>query len=362
MMQDSASSRALALHRRATVIDGHCDILSGLADGRMHLRDRVYVEPPDTWQGADYVRMPPEPSPYPITPYDTWFECIGQYDIPRFREGGITAEVMAIFISDDHLHRSLERALDMVTAFHREIDANPDTVLHATTSADIRRAKTEDKTALLLGFEGVEPLGRNLNLLGVFYRLGLRIASLTHSRRNAFADGTQLNVAAGGLTELGRRLIRRMNELGIVIDLAHLSDVGFWEVLSLSTAPVVLSHTTVPGMPGYKAGLLDVDPVHGTTKLKALARNGGVAGAIFVAQPSVAAIVDDIEAMIDHVGDDHVAIGSDFVSLAHVPIGLEDISKLPIVTEEMVRRGFTDETILKVLGGNFLRVFEQVLG
>ncbi len=361
MRQDSVPSRALELHRRAIVIDGHCDILSGLADGRMHLKDRVYVEPPDVWQGADYVRMPLEISPYPITPYDTWFECIGQYDIPRFRDGGITAEVMAIFISDDHLHRSLERALDMIAAFHREIDANPDTILQATTAADIRRAKAEDKTALLLSFEGGEPLGRNLNLLDIFYRLGLRMVSLTHSRRNFLADGTQLNVATGGLTDLGRRLIVRMNELGVVIDLAHLNDVGLWEVLSLSTAPIVLSHTTVPGTPGYKTGLLDVDPVHGTTKLKALAQNGGVAGVLFVAQPSIEAIVDDIEAIIQHVGDDHVAFGSDFVSLAHAPTGLEDISKMPAVTEAMARRGFKDETMLKVLGGNFLRVFEQVL-
>jgi len=350
------------LHRQAIVIDGHSDILSALADGRMRLKDRIVVESPEAWQGAAYVTMPAGTTPYNPSPYSVWFECMGQYDIPRFREGGVTAEVLAIFISEPHLHRPLERALEMVESFHREIEANPETLLFATTAADIRRAKEENKTALLLSFEGGEPLGRSVHLLDVFYRLGLRMVSLTHSRRNFLADGTQLEINTGGLTHLGRDLIGRMNELGVIIDLAHLSHTGVWEILDLSTAPVILSHTTVAGTRGYQTGLLDVDPQRGISKLKALAAKGGVACAIFVAQPDINAIVNDIEAIIEHVGDDYVGIGSDFVSLAHAPTGLEDISKLPAVTDEMARRGFSDATIFKVLGGNLLRVFEQVLG
>jgi membrane dipeptidase len=361
MDKSKLGTHASALHHQAFVIDGHSDILSALANGRMQLRDRVQIEPPETWQGAKYVKMPPNISPYDPSPYSVWFECMGQYDIPRWREGGVTAQVTAVFVSEDHLHRPLERALEMVAAFHRELDDNSDTLLLATTADDIRRAKAEDKTALILSFEGGEPLGRNLSLLDIFYRLGLRMISLTHSRRNTLADGTQLQIQTGGLTYLGRDLIRRMNEIGILIDLAHLSDAGVWEVLELSNSPVILSHTTVAAMPGYKAGLVDVDPARGTSVLRALADKGGVACAIFVAQPDVNAIVDDIEAMIQHVGDEHVGIGSDFVSLAHAPVGLEDISKLSTVTEEMVRRNFSDETILKVLGGNLLRVFDEVL-
>ncbi len=362
MSQDSLSMKASQLHHRAIVIDGHCDILNPLADGRVRLSERTEVEPPETWRGADYVRMPPNNTPYDVSAYSWYFECIGQYDIPRFQEGGITAEVMAIFIAEEYLHRPLERALDMVAAFHREIESNPDTLLMATTAADIQQAKSEDKTALMLGFEGAEPLLRNLTLLDVFYRLGLRIMSLTHSRRNDFADGTQMSIATGGLTTLGRQLIARMNDLGILIDLAHMNDVGVWEVLELSSEPVVLSHTTVAEMPGYKSGLLEIDPRYGKSKLQAIAEKGGVAGAIFVAQPSLNAVVDDIEAMIQHVGDDYVSIGSDFVSLAHVPPGLEDISKLPAITEALLRRGYSDETIMKVLGGNLMRVFQTVLG
>ena len=362
MQNSPLHARSQALHRQAIVIDGHSDILSAIADERIQLKDRVIVDSPETWQGEKFVKMPPNTTPYVPSAYSVWYECMGQYDIPRWREGGVTAEVTAIYIDEANMSRPLERAMDMVTAFHREIEANPDTLLLATTAEDIRRAKIENKTALMLSFEGAEPLGRNLNLLDIFYRLGLRMISLTHSRRNAFADGTQLDVQTGGLTYLGRALIRRINEMGILIDLAHLNDVGVWEVLELSSAPVIYSHTTVAGMSGYKSSLLEIDPQHKTSKLQMLAEKGGVAGVIFVEQPNVVAIVDDIEAIIDHVGDDYVSLGSDFVSLAHAPQDLEDISKLPRITDELVRRGMSDETILKVLGGNLLRVFEAVIG
>ena len=362
MTNNNFALQAQALHQSAIVIDGHSDILNPVADGRVRLHERVDVESPETWQGAEYIWMPPNTTPYEPSPYSFWFECIGQYDIPRLREGGVTAEVMAIFIAENYLNKPLERALDMVAAFHRELDENGDAILLATCAADIHRAKAENKTALLLSLEGAEPLVRNLNLLEIFYRLGVRMISLTHSRRNAFADGTQMNIATGGLTDLGRTLIQRMNEVGIIVDLAHLSDQGVWEVLELSRAPVIISHTTVGSMPGYKTGLLEVEPRYGKSKLQAIAESGGVAGAIFVAQPTLGGVIDDIEAMIQHVGDDHVSLGSDFVSLAHVPQGLEDISRLPAVTESLLQRGYSDDTILKVLGGNLLRVFQTVLG
>ena len=353
---------AAKLHQRCIVIDGHSDILIALADGRMHLRDRVEVESPQTWQGAPYVRMPMNNSPFILSPYSIWYECMGQYDIPRWQAGGVTAQVTAIYMGEEHLHRSLERALDMVEAFHREIEANPDTLLHSTTAADIRRAKAEGKTALLLSFEGGEPLGRNLNLLDIFYRLGLRMISLTHSRRNELADGTQLHIQTGGLTPLGHELIERMNALGVVIDLAHLSDSGVWEVVERSKAPVIYSHTTIHDSPGYKTALTAIDPLRGTSKLRAVADKGGVACAIFFGQTDANAIVDDIETMIEHVGPDHIGIGSDFFSLAHTPRDLEDISRLPRLTEAMLERGFSEDVIEKVLGGNLLRVFEAVLG
>jgi membrane dipeptidase len=353
---------AAALHRRAIVIDGHSDILNPLADGRLRLAERPEVEPPERWQGAEYAARHRQATPYQLSPHAMWFQCIGQYDIPRFRAGGLTAQVMAIYIDDEQLARPLERALDMVAAFHRELEANPETLLLATRAADIRRAKAAGKTALLLSFEGAEPLGTNPNLLEVFYRLGLRMVSLTHSRRNALADGTQLGVRTGGLTQLGRQIVAKMNDLGVVIDLAHIADPGAWEILELSREPVIWSHIPIrAGSPGYRAGLLEQEPSRGTTKLRALAERAGVAGVIFWGQPDIAAVVDEIEAAIEHVGDDYIALGSDFYGLDQAPRGLEDMSKLPALTEELLRRGHSDATVEKILGGNLMRVFEQVL-
>lgn len=361
-MSDDITEHAAALHRRAIVIDGHSDILNPLADGRLKLSERFMPDPPNQWAGAEFAKKHRQATPYQLSPYAMWYQCAGQYDIPRFREGGLTAQVMAIFIGEEHLSRPLARALDMVRVFHREIEENPDTLLLARTADDIRRAKAENKTALLLSFEGGEPLEHNLGLLDIFYRLGVRMVSLTHSRRNFLADGTQMNIQTGGLTALGHAAIQRMNELGIVIDLAHLSDPGVWEVLELSSAPVILSHTNVrAGSPGYRLGITELDPKHGTTKLKALARKDGVAGIIFWNQADLDTVVDEIDAAIQHAGDDHVGLGSDFFSLDYAPKGLEDISRLPALTERLIRRGCSEQTILKILGGNYLRVFERVL-
>lgn len=135
-MNSQQRDTAKTLHQKSIVIDGHCDILSALADNRMRLCDRVEVEPPQTWQGAPYIRMPPNKTPYDPSAYSVWYECIGQYDIPRWQEGGVTAQVTAIFVSDDHHHNPLERALEMVAAFHREIADNPE---HTAARDDCRR-------------------------------------------------------------------------------------------------------------------------------------------------------------------------------------------------------------------------------
>ena len=363
MSQKPHAEHAQQLHRQAIVIDCHSDILNPLADGRCRLKDRIEMEPPETWLGAEFVKVAHRPTPYQLSPYATWFQCMGQYDVPRFREGGVTAQVVAIYVADVYLAAALERALDMVAALYRELEENRDSLVLATCAADILRAKQEDRIALILSLEGAEPIGSNLNLLEVFFRLGVRMISLTHSRRNSLADGTQVGVQVGGLTHLGRQAIQRMNQLGIVIDLAHLGDACFWEILELSQHPVIVSHVSVlEEKPEYRAPYLATDVDRGVSKLQALAEKGGVVCIVFWDQPDVEAVVDEIEAVIQHVGDDHVGLGSDFYSLYRAPQGLEDISKLASITEHLVRRGYGDETIAKALGGNLIRVFAQVLG
>jgi membrane dipeptidase len=352
----------LDLHRRAIVIDGHSDILGLVAEGRLRLRDHPQIPLPDAWPADLFGRASAMATPYQLSAYTTWFQCLGQYDIQCFQAGGLTAQVVAIYIDDAQLGQALERGLAMAAMLHREIADNPETLLLATSAADIRRAKAEGKTALLLSFEGCEPIGTNLVLLDAFYMLGLRMASLTHSRRNALADGTQLGVTTGGLSQLGRAAITRMEELGIVIDLAHLSDSCIWEVLDCAQSPLLLTHTNIrAGIAGYRAGLTEIHPQRGTSKLRAIAATGGVVGVIFWGQPDLAAIADEIEAAIEHAGEDHIALGSDLYGLEQAPRGLEDMSQLPALTEELARRGLSDSTIEKILGGNLLRVFERVL-
>jgi membrane dipeptidase len=279
---------------------------------------------------------------------------MGHYDLPRFREGGLTVEAMAIYIENEHLDRALHRALRMVAWLNREFEANDDFV-PITNAAQIRHAKRDGKIGGILAFEGFEPIGSDLLLLDVFYDLGLRLATLTHSRRNYWADGTQTGVATTGLTEPGRHAVRRMNDLGIVIDLAHLAPKGCWDVLELSDAPVVLSHAS-------PRRVFRGDP-SGSDALKMmerLAKGGGVIGIIAFDQPDLATFLDDVETIIREFGEDHVGLGSDFFGIERAPTGFLGMHDLPNITQGLIDRGHSEATIRKVLGENFLRVFEQV--
>jgi membrane dipeptidase len=366
MRDSNVDSRAMELHRQAIVIDGHSDILIPVADGKMRLADRVDVPDPAAWEiplgltgGAG--------SEFGLSQHTCYFGPMGQYDIPRLLEGGVTIQVCAVYVEDSQLDWSVKRGLQMVWHLHNETAQNKDFEL-VTTVTGIRRVKAEGKCGVILSFEGCEALGSDLHLLDLYYQLGLRIASLTHCRRNVYADGPQVGVTTGGLTSLGKQAIRRMNELGIVVDLVHINEVGFWEILDLTTAPVVLSHSSgtmfaaagqesvAPlGLPGRPGLVLPRDRI----RLEAIAANGGVLGVISFYKQTLDDVIADIELALEVMGPDHVGLGSDLYGLDMAPVGLEDISKVPAITRRLVQRGHSDEVILKVLGGNYLRVFEQ---
>ena len=345
------------------MIDCHGDILMPIADGYVRLGDEVSVPDPRAWKPP--FRMRPPENPYVKWPRGNAFGCIGQYSLPAFLAGGLTAQVCPVFVEDERLPEALRRALEMVWWFHREVEEN-EAFVHATTAEDVRRAKREGKCAGILALEGIEPIGYDLKMLDIFYRLGVRMAGLAHNRRNYFSEGTQHNIRTGGLTALGKQAIRRMNELGIVVDVGHFNQVCFWDALEASQAPVVLSHRSprkfFPLKPEDSPFHPSYDVPRGPERLQALARNGGVFGVFFLGAHDVDDVVDDIEYVIKQVGPDYVGLGSDLYGLHNAPQGLEDMSKLRAITECMVRRGTRDEVILKVLGGNFMRVFEQVWG
>jgi len=361
--EQDVAAHAAELHERAIVIDCHCDILMPIADGYVRMGDDVRVPDPAAWKPPFEMR-PPE-SRYVKWPRGTAFGCIGQYGLPRFLAGGLTTQVCAIFVDDAQLNEALRRALEMVWWLHREVEENERLEL-VTTVADIRAAKRQGKCGALMALEGLEPVGYDLKMLDLFYKLGVRMAGLAHNRRNYFSDGTQHNIRTGGLTPIGKQAIRRMNELGIVVDVGHFNQVCFWEVLETTEAPVVLSHRSprkyFPLRPEDSPFHPSYDVSRGRERLEALAQNGGVFGVFFLGARDVEDVVDDIEYVIDLVGPDHVGLGSDLYGLHNAPKGLEDISKVPAITEALVRRGHSDEVVLKVLGGNFVRVFERVWG
>ncbi|MDI7277690.1 MAG: dipeptidase, partial [Anaerolineae bacterium] len=251
----------------------------------------------------------------------------------------------------------------LLDVFYEAAAATPDLVL-ATRAADVRRAKTEGRLAGIIGLEGAEALRGDLGILRVLYRLGLRNLGITWSVRNEAADGVGEARTGGGLTEFGVRLVKEANRLGIMVDVAHLAPAGVRDVLALCDGPVVASHANARAVCDHARNLTD-------EQLEALAAKGGVVGVTFV--PSFVAAERErqsVETLLDHVdhivrvaGVDHVGLGSDFDGYDTAQLaGMPDATALPAITAGLQARGYSEEAISKVLGANWLRVFEQVAG
>ncbi|HEX5165804.1 MAG TPA: membrane dipeptidase [Thermomicrobiales bacterium] len=357
------SERAAALHQRAIVIDGHSDILLPVVMGTTTLTTPFPESELERWQRLVEVQQPARRSsdvPYGLDPLAIAIAPSGQYELPLLEAGGVTAECVALFLPETMLDNALESALEMVAALHREIEANADRCLLVRSVADLQRAKAEGKVAYILTMEGAEPIGTRIDLLDIFWRLGLRMTTLTHSRRNLLADGTQQDINTGGLTRAGREAVCRCQELGIVIDTAHISDRGFWDLIELVDGPILCSHTSVLTLtPGYRAPWDEINPTYGMSKAEAIARKGGLIGVVFWSMADTAALVREVERITELTGPDHVGLGTDFFGFRDAPSDLQHIGQLPALTEALVQAGLDDDTILKVLGGNYLRIFEQ---
>ena len=363
------SDDSRGLHARALVIDGHCDILIPVTEGKMDLGDRVEVPGLD-WEGPPGLERSPL-AKFGLSQHAVWFGCMGQYDLPRWQEGGVDAQLCAVYIDDGWLHDPFRRGMEMVWNLHEQIARHDDLVL-ATSMADIHRAKERGKVALVLTFEGCEALGSDPRFVDLYHRLGLRAASLTHTRRNVYADGCWAADRKGGLTALGRQLVERLERRRIVIDLVHIGETGFWEILELTERPLILSHSTPTMFPdtspegrdllGGKLPRPRLELPRDRDMLAAIAERGGVLGVIHLAQRDLDAVVRDVETALEVMGPDHVGLGSDQYGLETAPEGLEDISKVPRLTAALTDRGHSDEVILKFLGGNYARVFAEVWG
>jgi membrane dipeptidase len=364
--------KTLKLQRSAIVVDSHNDILSFMFDEN----------------------------------YDLGQSSVGKYhtDIARMKEGGLTAEFFSVYVDRTYAARggSARRAMDLIDMVYRAAEKYPNDLSMAYTVADIRRAKKARKIAALMGIEGGHAIENSLSALRDFYRLGVRYMTLTHNNTNDWADACCDQSKHNGLSDFGKEVVREMNRIGMLVDISHVSDKTMSDVLDISTAPVIASHSSARALAARPRNIPD-------DLLRRIAKNGGVVMInfypIFLDQKAIDAsaardarlkperdalnerykndakrreeesdklnaahplpptplsvLVDHFDHVAKVAGIDHVGIGSDFDGVSYLPEGMKDVAQLPNLTYELLRLGYSERDVRKVLGENFLRAFAE---
>jgi len=370
----SISDQAKKLHSTSIVIDTHDDTTQRLLDPKFDLS----VRHPD-----------------------------GNIDIPRMKEGGLSAIFFSIWIPSKILGpEAVKKALDQIDAVRELVRKNPSDLILATSAVDIREAKKQHKIAVLMGVEGGHMMGNDLSVLRTFAALGVRYMTLTHMDNNEWADSSTDKPAHNGLTDFGKDVIREMNRLGIIVDISHVSDKTFADAIATSKAPVFASHSSCRALCVAPRNMTD-------DMIRDLAKNGGVIQINyhvgFLSQefrdfekahpeaekeiteevkkrcgdneacklttgdqvvrdfmqagklPKVdwTVIIDHIDHAVKIAGADHVGLGSDFDG-AVMPLGMQDVTHIPQITDALLKKGYSESDIRKILGENTLRVLSQV--
>jgi membrane dipeptidase len=373
MPAESVSPRARQLHERAIVIDSHDDTTQRLL-------------------------------------YEKGFDIAGRHadgnvDIPRMREGGLDALFFSIWIPSEVTGpAAVKRALDLIDSVREAARTHPDDLVLATTAADIRKAAAAHKIAALMGMEGGHMIDNDLGALRQYAALGVRYLTLTHFKNNDWADSSTDTPAHNGLTPFGKAVVRELNRLGVMVDISHVADKTFYDALAVTTVPVIASHSSCRAIDRHPRNMTD-------DMLRALAKNGGVVQinyeisflseeyraakkpADVQAQLDAAAkrcgdneacstmeeakiaraamqagklpkvtwekIIEHIDHAVKVAGVDHVGLGSDFDG-ATMPLGMDDVSQLPRITDALLKKGYSEQDVEKILGGNLLRVMEEV--
>jgi len=300
--------------------------------------------------------------------------------LPHLRAGGIDTIVCAVYIDDLFLPEgALRRAVQLVDALREEVAIGAEGFALATTAEQIEAAHLDGKIALVLAFEGAEPFGNDLAGLRVFHALGMRMLSFAWMRRTAYADGAWENDSGGGLTRLGKQAVAEMNRLGIIPDVSHLSDRSTWDVLEASSGPVIASHSNVRALRDHPRNLTD-------DMIRAIATSGGLVGAVAVAnyiadqEATVTGWADHIDYLVNLAGIEHVGLGFDFyeeietMGASHgisawgpttglgqlaVP-GMSAWPDVANLTGALLQRGYSEDALAKIYGGNFRRVLGAV--
>lgn len=287
----------------------------------------------------------------------------GHIDAPRLKESGVRCVVMSAFLYDrTYPMRGVKAGLEYVDVFN-SLSSVPGFRL-ARNAGEIENAAKQGDTSLVLSFEGGEFLDGSIEALRMFHRLGLRALGLTWNDRNALGDGAAESGTRGGLTRFGRLVVKECESLGMLVDVSHLSEAGFWDVIDAAEGPVVASHSNCHALYAHPRNLTD-------DQIEAIGEAGGVVAVSFnpdyMADPGQEALLDTvcdhIAHAVDVAGEGAVGIGSDFDSFAGgEPAPLSSIDKLPLLTAELLRRGLSSRAVADILGGNWLRVMRAVMG
>src|SRR5713226_6460501 len=372
----SAANDPLAIHRRAIIVDMHADTTQRLVDEQVDLEQRL----------SD-----------------------GHLDAVRAKEGGLDAQFFSIWVEPELFggggQRAMQRADAQIQAVRDLAEKHPETWEVATTAADVRRIAASGKIAALMGMEGGYAIDEKIENVERYYQMGVRYMSGAWSVSTSWAGSSGDEVGkTRGLNDFGKQVIREMNRLGMMVDVSHLSDKAFWDIVNTSTRPVIATHSGCRAITDVPRNLTD-------DMIIALAKTGGVVNVIFYPEHiepgyaekkkkvdaeiasmvqhasdeekgdvahkklardrvrreeflkrlppvSVARVVDHIDHIVKLVGIDHVGIGSDFDGVQAVPADLKSVADLPNLTGELLRRGYSESDIDKILGGNMLRVME----
>lgn len=340
---NSIEEKALRIHERILTVDTHVDTPTIFT-----LRDQDFDLS---------VRHDP-------------YETSTKVDYPRMQDGGLDAIFFAAFVwqrerTPDGNADAIQEAQEMLDGIHDNLELYPDMAELALTPDDAYRLEKDGKQAVFICIENGYAIGNDLSLIEEYYNQGVRYMGLCHFSNNDICDsatdpeGPEHN----GLSNFGREVVSEMNRLGMMVDVSHISDEAFYDVLEVSTTPVIASHSGTRAIHDYPRHMND-------DMLKKLAENGGVIQVLFmyVIEPdpqdpqklaTVVDVVDHIDHIVEVIGVDHVGIGSDFDGGGEVE-GCFDVSQMTNITIELVKRGYSEEHIRKIWGGNFMRVFKEV--
>lgn len=373
------NEEALTIHRRAVAVDMHADTVQFVVDEGADISERVETT---------------------------------HLDAARMREGGLDAQFFSVWVEPEYYGlggaEAVERADAQVEAVRALAERRPDVWTFATTAADIRRAHEEGKLAALIGLEGGYAIDGKLERVGHYFERGVRYMTPTWTSSLSWAgssgDGRGRKI---GLDDFGREVVREMNRLGMLVDVSHVSDKTFWDMVEVSTSPVIASHSNCRALTDVPRNLTD-------DMIRALAETGGVICVVYypgfldvgwrdrkerlerelepllraTARPfwyhpkksmmrvaldrvrarefakrlsavPLARVADHIDHIVRLVGVGHVGCGSDFDGITTTPAGLSNVSELPNLTAELLSRGYSEEDVSKILGGNVLRVMEE---